>query len=61
MKRNNISLATLEAIGFKFSADNVVLKGFQGNCVVLKAERINNLYYLQDSTVTGTASVGDHN
>jgi hypothetical protein len=32
----------------------VLLRFSQGNRVVLKAERINNLYYLQRSTVTGT-------
>lgn len=57
MKRNLISLGTLEAMGFKFSADNGVLKVSQGNRVVLKAERFNNLYYLQGSTITGTAAV----
>jgi hypothetical protein len=57
MKRNLISLGTLEAMGFKFSADNGVLKVSQGNRVVLKAERINNLYYLQGSTLTGIATV----
>jgi hypothetical protein len=45
MKRNLISLGTLEAMGFKFAADNGVLKVSQGNCVV-KAELINNPYYL---------------
>jgi hypothetical protein len=50
-------LGTLEAMGFKFSADNGVLKVSQGNRVVLKAERINNLYYLQGSTVTGTCDI----
>ncbi|KAL5648926.1 hypothetical protein ACJX0J_039735, partial [Zea mays] len=45
-KRNLISLGTLEAMGFKFSVDNGVLK----------AERINNLYYLQGSTVIGAAA-----
>ena len=44
MKRNLISLGTLEAMGFNFSVDNGVLKVSQGNRVVLKAERINNLY-----------------
>jgi hypothetical protein len=45
MKRDLISLGTLEAMGFKFSTHNGVLKVSQGNRVVLKAERINNLYY----------------
>jgi hypothetical protein len=57
MKMNLIYLGTLEAMGFKFSADNGVLKVSQGNRVVLKAERINNLYYLQGSTVIGTPAV----
>jgi hypothetical protein len=57
MKINLISLGTLEAMGFKFSVDNGVLKVCQGNRVVLKVERINNLYYLQGSTVRGTVAV----
>jgi hypothetical protein len=50
MERNFISLGTLEAMRFKFSADNGVLKVSQGNRVVLKAKHFNNLYYLQGST-----------
>jgi hypothetical protein len=57
MKINLISLGTLEAMRFKFSADNGVLKVSQGNRVVLKDELINNLYYSQDCTVTGIAIV----
>jgi hypothetical protein len=57
MKRNFISLGTLEAMGFKFSADKGVLKVSQGNRVVLKAELINNLYCLQGSTVIGTTTI----
>jgi hypothetical protein len=57
MKRNLISLGTLEAMGFKFSVDNVVLKVSQGIYLVLKDRRINNLYYLHGSTVIGTPTV----
>jgi hypothetical protein len=57
MKKNLIFLCTLEAMRFKFSADNGVLKVSQGICVVLKAERITNLYYLQGSKVIGTSTV----
>jgi hypothetical protein len=42
---------------FKFSADNGVVKVSQGDRVVLKAEHINNLYYLQGSIVIGTGVV----
>ena len=50
-------MGTLKAMGFKFSTDNGVIKVSQGYHVVLKAECINNLYYLQGSTVTDTAAV----
>jgi hypothetical protein len=42
---------------FKFYADNGVLKVSQVNRVVLKAKRINNLYYLQGSTLIGTTVI----
>jgi hypothetical protein len=57
MKRDFISLGTLHAVRFKFSTHNDVLKVSQENYVVLKSERIVNLYYLQGSTVTRTAVV----
>jgi hypothetical protein len=40
MKINIIPVGTLEAMGFKFSADNGVLKVFQGNRVMLKTTLI---------------------
>jgi hypothetical protein len=57
MRRNLISLGTLEAMGYKYVVDNGVLKVTQGNRVILKGNRINNLYYLQGSTVTGTVDI----
>jgi hypothetical protein len=54
MRRNLISLGTLEAMGYKYTADNGVIKVTQGNRVILKGNCINNLYYLQGSTITGT-------
>jgi hypothetical protein len=57
MRRNLISLGTLEAMGYKYAVDNGVLKVTQGNRVILKGNRINNLYYLQGSTVTGTVAM----
>jgi hypothetical protein len=51
LKRNLISLSTLEALGFDFATIDGVLKVSHGNCIILKGNRLNNLYYLQCSTV----------
>uniref|UniRef100_J3N766 Reverse transcriptase zinc-binding domain-containing protein n=1 Tax=Oryza brachyantha TaxID=4533 RepID=J3N766_ORYBR len=52
MKRNLISLGTLESLGYKYVGDNGVLKISKGNLVVLKGNRIDSLYFLQGSKVT---------
>jgi hypothetical protein len=51
LKRNIISLSTLEAIGFNFVAIDDILKVSHGNRIILNRNRLNNLYYLQCSTV----------
>lgn len=57
MKRNIIFLGTLESWGYKYVGGNSVLKILKGNLVVLKGHRIDNLYYLQGSTITGVVVV----
>jgi hypothetical protein len=39
-------LSTLEAMGFNFAAIDGVLKVSRGNRIILKGNRLNNLYYL---------------
>ena len=51
LKRTLISLRTLEGMGFNFAAIDGVLKVSRGNRIILKGNRLNNLYYLQCSTV----------
>ena len=51
LKRNLISLSTLEALGFNFPSIDGVLMVSRGNRIILKGNRLNNLYYLQCSTV----------
>jgi hypothetical protein len=51
LKRNIISLSTLEAMGFHFAAIDGVLKVSRGNRIILNGNHLNNLYYLQCSTV----------
>jgi hypothetical protein len=55
LKRNLISLSTLEAMGFNFTAIDGVLKVSRGNRIILKGNRLNNLYYLQCSTFDAEA------
>ncbi|KAG6433809.1 hypothetical protein SASPL_105426 [Salvia splendens] len=53
LKRNLVSLGTLDAQGCRFSAEGGVLKITKGALIVMKACRSGNLYVLQGSTVTG--------
>jgi hypothetical protein len=43
LKRNLISLSTLEAMGFNFAAIDGVLKVSRGNRIILKGNYLNNL------------------
>ena len=42
-------------MGFNFAAIDGVLKIYRGNRIILKGNRLNNLYYLQCSTVDAEA------
>jgi hypothetical protein len=44
-------LSTLEAMGFNFAGIDGILKVSRGNRIILKGNHLNNLYYLQCSTV----------
>ncbi|KAG8475436.1 hypothetical protein CXB51_032203 [Gossypium anomalum] len=58
LKRNLISLSTLDSKGYRYTAESGVLKIFKGSLVVMKRQRkIVKLYVLQSSTVTGDATV----
>ena len=53
LKRNLISVGTLEALGLVVSIRDGILKMTKGSMVVMKGVRWGNLYYLKGSTVTG--------
>ncbi|KAG8478970.1 hypothetical protein CXB51_028852 [Gossypium anomalum] len=58
LKRNLISLSTLDSKGYRYTAESGVLKIFKGSLVVMKGQRKTaKLYVLQGSTVTGDAAV----
>ena len=53
LKRNLISVGTLEVSGLMVSIRDGVFKMTKGSMVVMKGVHRNNLYYLKGSTVTG--------
>ncbi|KAG8482734.1 hypothetical protein CXB51_024185 [Gossypium anomalum] len=58
LKRNLILLSTLDSKGYRYIAENGVLKISKGPLVVMKGQRKTvKLYVLQGSTVTGDATV----
>ena len=57
LKKNLISLGTLDSQGCKFSGEGGVLKISKGALVLMKACKSGSLYILQGSTITGAAAV----
>ena len=53
LKRNLISVGTLEALGHGVSVRDGILKMTRGSMVVLRGVRRSNRYYLMGSTVIG--------
>jgi len=54
MKKNIISIGAMESKGLKVTLENGVFKVTKESMVVMKGLRDMNLYYLKDSTVTGS-------
>eukprot|EP00253_Pinus_taeda_P022622 PITA_22622 len=50
LKKNLISLGVLDSNGYKFTGQNDVLKVFKGALVVMKVEKVRNIYRLKGST-----------
>ena len=57
LKKNLISLGVLDSDGYKIIMENGVLKVVRGAFVAMKGTQKANLYFLDGSTVTGSASV----
>ncbi|CAN1182465.1 Retrovirus-related Pol polyprotein from transposon TNT 1-94 [Linum perenne] len=57
LKRNLISLSTLDSKGYKYTGEGGVLKVSTGSLVVMKGDmKAANLYHLRGSTVAGKAA-----
>ena len=57
LKKKLISLGVLDLDGYKFTGHDGVLKVFKGALVVMKAEKVGNLYRLKGSTQVSEAVV----
>ncbi|KAG8478631.1 hypothetical protein CXB51_028491 [Gossypium anomalum] len=58
LKKNLISLSTIDSKGYRYTVESGVLKISKGSLVVMKGQRKTaKLYILQGSTVTGDATV----
>jgi len=57
LKKNLISLDTLDSNGYKFSTEGRVLRVSKGSLVMMKGKKVDTLYIIQGSTVTGDATV----
>ena len=56
LKKNLISIDTLEAKGCKYSAKDGVLTVTKDDCFVMSARRSGSLYILQGNKVTGVSA-----
>jgi hypothetical protein len=57
LKKNLISLGTLDSLGNGYSAKNGVMKITKGAMVIMKGNKIGNLYKLLQDTITSGATV----
>ena len=56
LKRNLISLGTLDEEGYTYKAEKGVLKASKGSLVILKGDKKNGLYVLRGEAVTNEAA-----
>ena len=56
LKKNLILLGTLESKGYHVIIEGGALKVTKGAMIVMRGTRLNNLYFLQGSTVIGVAT-----
>ena len=59
LKKNLISLGTLDSKGYKVTIEGGILKVVRGALVAMKGTRKGNLYFLDGSTVTGRVAVSN--
>ena len=61
LKKNLISLGTLDSLGCRYSGKGGVIKVGRGSLIVMKGNKIDGLYFLQGSTMTGSVVMSSLN
>ena len=61
LKKNFISLSALNSDGCKFSAEGGVMKVVKGALVLIKGNRVGNLYLLSGNTILSGAAIASSN
>ncbi|KAJ8633371.1 hypothetical protein MRB53_026707 [Persea americana] len=61
LKKNLISLGALDSDGCKFSGEGGVIKVVKGALVLMRGNRVGNLYVLSGNIVTGKAALSSSN
>ena len=57
LKKNLISLGTLDFLGYEYSGEGGVIRVKKGSMVVMQDNKFDGLYFLQGSTVTNSTDV----
>jgi hypothetical protein len=57
LKKNLISLDTLDSLGYKYSGEGGVIRVWKGPLVMMQGNKVDGLYFLQGITVTGSVDV----
>jgi hypothetical protein len=57
LKNNLISLGTLDSLGYKYSGEGGVIRVSKGPLVMMQGNKVDGLYFLQGSTVTGSVDI----
>ena len=61
LKKTIISLSTLDSLGYKYSDKGGVIQVSKGLLVIMKGNKVDDLYFLQGSTMTSSAAVSSSN
>lgn len=57
LRKNLISLGTLDSKGYTYRGGGGAIRVSNGALIVMKGKKVNSMYTLEGSTVTGTATV----
>ena len=57
LKKNLLSLGTLDSLGYEYSCEGEVIRVKKGSLVVMQGNKFDGLYFLSGSTVTNSIDV----